>query len=174
MSSIFLPLIRNGPTDPTLPVEPPLPPVEPTGAAEVALIDLLISSLHQQRIVLNRNEILMRVAEDRADDMAERNYFDHVNPDGVAANYLVRKAGYKLPDFYGKGPKDNNIECIGAGYPTALAVWTVLTEHSPGHRVALLGENSFYRDQNEYGVGYCHKPGSVYEHYWVVIIARQE
>lgn len=167
MTSIFLPLIRNGPTDPTKPIEPELP-VEPTSMQEAEFAYLLMTSQH--RPVLHRNEILMRVAQERVDDMVARNYFSHTNPDGFGANYLVRQAGYNLPDWYSHEDAANNIECIAAGYATGSIAWAALME-SPGHKAALIGALDFYKEQDEYGVGHCHAPDSTYGYYWAIIIA---
>jgi uncharacterized protein YkwD len=43
---------------------------------------------------------------------------------------------------------------------------------STGHRTHLLGLDSFYAEQVEYGVGYTYDPASPYHHYWVVITAK--
>jgi hypothetical protein len=125
----------------------------------------------QQRNRLVRNPILARVARQRAQDMGERNYFDHTDPDGLGANTLVTRAAYSLPDFYDHSPAGNNIESIGAGYHTSAAAWAGWM-NSAGHRTHLLGLQPFYADQTEYGVGYAYVPGSEYGHYWVVLIAK--
>lgn len=125
----------------------------------------------QQRDRLVHNAILARIARQRAQDMGARNYFSHTDPDGLGANTLVTRAGFALPDFYDQSAAGNNIESIGAGYHTSAAAWAGWM-NSPGHRTHLLGLQSFYRDQTEYGVGYAHVPGSQYGHYWVVLIAK--
>lgn len=125
----------------------------------------------ERRRTLNYNSILARVAHERAQDMGARNYFSHVNPDGIGPNYLVTRAGYTLPDFYGKQRSSNNIESIAAGNATAEDAWESWMG-STGHRTHLLGLSEFYADQIEYGVGHAYVPGSRYRHYWVVIIAR--
>src|SRR5688572_25772004 len=45
---------------------------------------------------LRWNDTLARVAESKALDMAKRNYFNHVSPDGLGINYLVHQSGYSL------------------------------------------------------------------------------
>ena len=46
------------------------------------------------------NDILARVAEEKALDMATRNYFGHVTPDGLGMNIKMHEAGYALlPDW---------------------------------------------------------------------------
>lgn len=127
----------------------------------------------QRRPSLTCHVILAQVARARAQDMADREYFDHVNPDGFGPNYLVRQAGYVLPTWYGNEPDDNNIESIAGGTSTVEATWN-LWMGSPGHRTHLLGLNSFWAEQIEYGIGYVFKADSPFGYYWVVITAKQE
>lgn len=131
----------------------------------------MIQHPDQQRPSLTCHPILARVARERAEDMARRRYFAHTNPDGFGPNYLVRQAGYVLPSYYGTEPDANNIEAIAGGYPTAEATWQGWMSSS-GHRDHLLGLNSFWAEQIEYGVGYACDPTSPYRHYWVVITAK--
>ena len=114
--------------------------------------------------------VIEAVARARAKDMAVRNYFDHVNPDGVAANYLLRQAGYQLPAWWGTDPTANYVESIAAGYASASDTWTQWM-NSPPHKEHLLGQNSFFATETHYGVGYYYDPNSAYQYYWVVITA---
>jgi uncharacterized protein YkwD len=112
------------------------------------------------------------VAQRRATDMATRDYFSHTNPDGYAANYFVQQAGYILPSSYGQNDDSNNIECIAAGSSAANLTWFSWMD-SPAHKEVLLGEIEFYELQDEYGVGYAFNAGATYDHYWVILTARQ-
>ncbi len=125
----------------------------------------------QKRASLTCNVILAQVAQARAEDMAQRNYFSHTTPEGYGPNYFVRQAGYVLPSYYGTADDANNIESIAAGYSTANLAWEAWMG-SQAHRSHLLGLNSFYADQIEYGIGYVYNPNSQYRHYWVVITAK--
>jgi hypothetical protein len=80
------------------------------------LAALLTNDPGQQRTSLTCNPVLAQVAMQRAEDMANRNYYAHVNPDGYGPNYLVRAAGYVLPANYSQQQTGNNVESIGAGY----------------------------------------------------------
>lgn len=126
----------------------------------------------QQRPSFICDPILAQVARARAQDMADRAYFGHTNPDGFGPNYLVRQAGYPLPGWYGNAPDANNIESIAAGYSTAEAAWNGWMG-STGHRTHLLGLDPFWAEQIEYGIGYVEKPGSPYTYYWVAITAKR-
>ena len=135
---------------------------------EIALADVLTHSSGQHRPFMVADPILSQVARDRAADMAQRGYFDHINPDGHGANYLVRKAGYVLPSYY---PGDgNNLESISGGFTSAAAAWDDWM-NSPEHKTHLLAEESFFATQTSFGVGYFADPASTYKYYWVVITA---
>ncbi|HEX4086209.1 MAG TPA: CAP domain-containing protein [Chthoniobacteraceae bacterium] len=137
---------------------------------EQAIANDMTSDPNQGRPQLILDPIIEKVARARAQDMAVRNYFSHVNPDGVAANYLLRQAGYQLPSWWGTDPTDNYVESIAAGYSSASDTWTQWM-NSPPHKVHLLGQNSFFATETHYGVGYYADPNSQYQYYWVVITA---
>jgi uncharacterized protein YkwD len=103
--------------------------------------------------------------------MAVRGYFSHVNPDGLGANTLVTRAGYRLPDNYDHSLAGNNIESAAEGYASAATAWRHWMG-SPHHRSHLLGLNAQQREQSEFGIGYVLRPGSRFGSYWVVLIAR--
>ncbi|HEX8312209.1 MAG TPA: CAP domain-containing protein [Chthoniobacteraceae bacterium] len=137
---------------------------------EQAVANLLVSASGQQRNGIQLDPILAKVARERAADMARRDYFGHVNPDGCAANYLVVQAGYQLPSNYPTSRSSNNIESIAAGRDSASAVWNDWMGSS-SHKSHLLGTEGFYTEQTSYGVGYFYDAGSTYKHYWVVLTA---
>lgn len=133
---------------------------------EAQLANLMRSAPEQQRKSLGCNPILSKVAQERAEDMARRGYFDHTNPDGLGPNAMVLAAGYVLPKYY---PQDgNNIESIAGGTQTVEETWNALI-NSPSHRTHLLAENKFYQRQTDFGVGYVYNRNSTYQHYWVII-----
>jgi uncharacterized protein YkwD len=138
---------------------------------EAELSAQLLGDPGQQRTTLTCNPILAAVARARATDMANRNYFDHTNPDGFGPNYLVQSAGYVLPSYYSQNQNGNNVESIAAGQQTTQDVWTGLMG-SPSHRDHLLGQNTFYAEQIDYGIGYASKEGSTYVYYWVILTAK--
>ena len=150
---------------------PPPPPTADT--KEAALTTLIIGSDLQQRTEMKLNGTLAMVARARAEDMANSGYFSHTNLDGNGPNFLVRDAGYILPDSYGMELDSNNIESIAAGYENAgdtLEAWI----NSPGHRTHVFGEIPFHREQVDFGVGFAVNPESPYVFYWVFISARQK
>lgn len=142
-----------------------------SAAQEQELANLLLGDPNQQHPVLTCQSTLAAVARQRAVDMAQRGYFSHVTPEGYGPNYLVRQAGYVLPSYYSTALDANNIESIAAGYATAAATWQQWMGSTP-HRTQLLGLDSFFAEQTQYGIGYASNPNSPYLYYWVVIIAK--
>lgn len=139
-------------------------------AQEQAIAAHMINDSDQGRPFLTLDPILAGVARSRAEDMAKRNYFGHVNPDGDAANYLVQQAGYQLPSYWGNDPTSNYVESIAAGYASPDATWDAWM-NSPEHKTHILGQNSFYAAETSYGIGYYYDPNSTYKYYWVIITA---
>lgn len=137
---------------------------------EAQIANFMEYERNQGRSSLNYNPILARIARERAYDLGQRNYFDHVNPEGMGPNYLVTLAGYHLPAHYEKGKWGNNIESIAAGSATAEGAWYQWM-NSTAHRTHLLGLDRFYAEQTEYGIGHAFVWNSEYKHYWVVITA---
>ena len=124
----------------------------------------------RDRSRMQLDPILTSVARARAQDMATRRYFAHVNPDGTGPNALVRAAGYVLPSFWGGSRSQNFIESIGAGYATPEQAWEGWM-NSSAHRTHLLASSSFYRDQTNFGIGSYSDPSSPFRRYWVIITA---
>lgn len=151
----YMPLIGNGPE-------------EPTGQSESFADQLyeLVQPYHP-----NRNALLDLAAQEHAEDMAQRNYFSHVTPEGVWSNERVREVGYHLPDDWLNDK--NYVESIAAGQPTAEEAWDAWM-HSPSHKTHLLGATDFFAQQTNVGVGYAHNSNSTYQHYWVIVTAPPE
>ncbi|CAN5864010.1 hypothetical protein BH10CHL1_BH10CHL1_35960 [soil metagenome] len=157
--SLFLPLVMNSPLTASQ------SPGWQLNPQEAQLETLFVSDPEQHRQNPTRQDILSQVARARAEDMAQRNYFSHTDPDGHEANFLVEQANYQLPDYYPNN--GNNIESIGLNFTAAADTWQAWKD-SPGHRVHVLGEDPFYADQTDYGLGYAEGGGS---RYWVIITA---
>lgn len=93
---------------------------------------------------LTPNDTLLAVAQAHCIDMAYRDFFGHVNPDGRSPFDRMQAAGY--PTLMGA-------ENIAGGYATpadVVAGWM----NSPGHRANIL--NGHLR---ETGVGFIRDPG---------------
>lgn len=84
-------------------------------------------------------------------DMADRNYFEHNNPDGENPLDRIRKTGYS-----GRLVGEN----IAAGQDSPAAVMKGWMK-SDGHCA-----NIMKKEYTELGVGYVKQSGTKYKHYW--------
>ncbi len=100
---------------------------------------------------LRLNPILVGTARAMSQDMGDRNFFDHTNPDGLDPFQRMEAAGYN-----GNAMGEN----IAAGYSTGAEVvagWL----SSDGHC-----RNMLDPDFGVIGIGYASVPGSDYTEYW--------
>jgi uncharacterized protein YkwD len=141
--------------------------------AEAQLGRLIMEHPEQRRANPAPHPILTQVARARAEDMAQRGYFDHVNPDGLGPNHFIREAGYPLAAIFSAEPAANNVESIAEFTSTPEATATLLL-NSPNHRMHLLGLHEFYAAQNDYGVGHAVAPGNPARDVWVILSAFSE
>lgn len=93
-----------------------------------------------------------------------------MDPDGYGPNKAVTLAGYELPEWWGDDLDANFIESLAAGSPDAASAFNAWIS-SEGHRIHVLGEVDFFREQTRYGIGYAHVPGSPYTRYYVFVSA---
>lgn len=142
----------------------------PLNEYESTLANLLVNSPLQQRESMTHNPVLTQLARNHAMDMAVRNYFGSVDPNGIGPNYRARQGGYVLPDYYGTDLNSNNLETTIAGFTTPEDVWSALSGDASS--VHALGDHEGYRNQDEFGIGYAYVKGSKHERYWVIIIAK--
>lgn len=116
-------------------------------------------------------------AQNKAEDMAKRNYSSHVDPDGFGPDKLARDAGYALPGDWGQNPSDNHIESLVTGICNGVgAIRTMIIDHNvnpPGHRIQLLGLNEFFAKHVDIGIGMTVQEKSTYKSYLVVHTAYQ-
>ncbi len=125
---------------------------------------------------LKWNDTLANVARKKALDMASRNYFAHVDPDGNGINILVHNAGYKLPEKWISDKKQNLFESISAGHDDCVtSIRSLIKDEGispPFHRQHLLGMDPFWAGCTDIGIGFARAPGSEYGTYTCIIIAR--
>jgi uncharacterized protein YkwD len=127
--------------------------------------------------VLKWNDTLAKVAEAKAMDLAKRNYFGHVDPDGNGMNYFINKAGYTLNSDWLKTRSENYFESLGAGAASGNeAISNLLIDAntpSLGHRIHLLGLDDWNGSLTDIGIGYVVADGkSTYISYMCVLIAK--
>ncbi len=125
---------------------------------------------------LRWNDTLAKVAEAKALDMAKRNYFDHVNPEGQGINYLINQSGYTLNADWLKNKKENFFESIGSGHDSGVAAVKSLiideTDATKGHRDHLLGIGDWDSTLHDFGIGFVKCDGGKYQSYICIIIAK--
>lgn len=130
-------------------------------AIENEIINLATIDSGQLRAEIIVDPILTQAAQLKADDLIDRNYLAHVNPDGFGPNYLIQALDYFLPAGYDNTRPGNNIESIfedrGFGLPNAQLAWDGWL-NSPSHRTHVLGENAFFAGQTRVGVGVASDP----------------
>jgi uncharacterized protein YkwD len=134
-------------------------------------------AINVSTIKLTWNDTLAQVAEAKAYDMANRDYFDHVNPDGYGINYFIDKSGYTLNPGWLKNKSDNFFESITANEDNAQdAIKTLIIDNGEpglGHRKHLLGLDKWNASLVDIGIGFCRcDSGSTYQTYTCVIIAK--
>ena len=94
---------------------------------------------------LRSERALRRAALRHSEDMVERDYFEHRNPDGLEPHDRIMRAGYRLrPSGFSTGENLATAE-TGADSP---AVTVDGWMHSPGHR-----RNILRRGFEEIGIG---------------------
>lgn len=122
-----------------------------TNSMAAELLRLMIEDPVQQRKSPRCNELVTKIAQARADDMVEREYFGHVDLHGHGANWYLAQVGC-LPSWY---PQDGNtVESITLNYHTPQATWNALVS-SKLHRPHVLGMHPFFASQVEIGTGYA-------------------
>ena len=142
--------------------------------------ELRISSIRNvKQTKLVWNDDLAKAAEKRAYDMARRNYFDHVDPDGYGPNYYIQESGYSLNSDWLKKRQANNFESIAANHETAIdgIKAFIIGKGSPGfmHRKHVLGLDSWNGSLQDIGIAFVRVPqGADYKTYLCVLIAKHD
>jgi uncharacterized protein YkwD len=141
----YLPVIRRAPGGGT---------TQPT--IEDELIDLINAERSSRGLgTLKKSNVLMRVAEAHSQDMRDRDFVSHINPDGLYPSDRLDNAGYT---YWGAG------ENIGAGQSTAQEMFDDWMASTQGHRETML-DPAF----TEIGIGYV--AGGSWGHYWTGLFA---
>ncbi|HEU5097950.1 MAG TPA: CAP domain-containing protein [Roseiflexaceae bacterium] len=131
-----------------------------TGQSQIVV---LTNQLRQQHgcAPLAVSPALSLAAQQHSQEMADNNYFSHVDLSGHNPGWRALQAGYA-----GSAGAEN----IAAGYTTAEEVvmaWYNETPPNDGHRQNLLN-CSF----TEIGIGYAVNPNSQYHNYWTQDFGR--
>ncbi len=150
---------------------------EPSAYSDELGVDL---SDVEKRPKLIWNEELATAAYNKVKDMAEHNYFAHVDLDGYGMNYRINEAGFYLADYLLESKTANNFESIAAGTKhntgKIMIQLFIIDKDIPslGHRKHLLGMTDFWAEAEYCGIGFYKQPGSRYTHYICVLVAKHE
>ncbi len=135
----------------------------------------------EPRPALKWNNILVKVAENKARDMATRNYFSHTDPDGKGINIMIYEAGYDIPSGWYSDPKSNFFESLAAGWGSVSTgedfIDLLIIDDGVvnlGHRKHLLGIEGWNSSLVDCGIGYANNPNSNNRNYVCVIIAKHK
>ena len=134
-------------------------------------------NLHTNKTPLVWNDDLAKVAQARAYDMAKRNYFNHIDPEGYGVNDHVKKSGYSLNPQWTRNKRDNFFESIEAGAIDGQDCIRLLIIDrgvpSLAHRKHLLGIGSWNASLVDIGIGFVRRgSGSNYRTYTSIVIAK--
>lgn len=134
-----------------------IPVILNTRTFEQELIDLINAERTKNGLIaLTPQPLLFQVAEAHSMDMATNDYLAHAGLSGDHAGERLTKAGYAF-SYWGE------VIAGGSASPEiAFEGWM----NSPPHKTVLL--NPAY---TEIGAGYVLKEGTVYWHYWCVVVA---
>ncbi len=150
------------------------PPAIDYEKMEQELAELIRNHPDQMRPEMHWHPILHQIAREHTCDMAEREYFSHVSPEGYGPNYRARQAGYPLPDNY--SPDGNGIESLASTSSQSAERVLELWLNSPGHKTHILGEAPLFVEQLNFAVGLCigtiEREGHTFpRYYWAFIAA---
>ncbi|MCB0766595.1 MAG: hypothetical protein KDB95_05240 [Flavobacteriales bacterium] len=131
------------------------------------------------RPALRWNDTLALAAERKALDMARRNYYAHVDPDGFGMNHYIQLAGYELDPRWLKNPEENNFESIHSGIADAVQLIEEMIIDaqvpSKGHRHHLLGVGEWNASLVDIGIGFVHADSTAdWPTYACVLIAKHK
>ena len=120
---------------------------------------------------------LARLAQQKAADMANRNYFSHQDKQGRGMNYYVRQANYPLPAIFSKKISENGVESIAANTegPNDFIQQLIIDEgvRNLGHRKHLMGLEHF-KENTHVGIGIAYNPKSKYKYYCSILLAPKD
>lgn len=134
------------------------------------LIKLIQNHNHQKRENLLCNAKLNEIAVIKAKHIIANENIWH-NAGHMSPNQLLRHHGFKLPKIYTLF--GNQVEALAGGEKSAKDVFYDFLGSDP-HRKLLLGDDDFFKSQDQIGAAFVKDRSTKHEYYWVVIIAGQD
>lgn len=139
-------------------------------AIAAELIDLIKNHKNQQRGVLSCNKSLNKIANIKAGIIIESKDVWH-NAGHMTPNQLLRHHEFRLPKTY--PIFGNQVEALAGGEHSAEEVFDDFLNSEP-HRNLLLGEDDFFKSQDQIGAAFIKDLSTDHQYYWVVIIADEK
>jgi len=136
----------------------------------IKLAKIIINYEGQNRIQLYCNKALAKAANIKAKQLATVDRIRH-NIYNTSPNQFLRAQGFQLPILY--EVIGNQVEAVSGGKTTPQETFDYFMTSSE-HKKHLLGENDFYRSQNQIAVGFYEDKSKKYEQYWVVYITKKK
>lgn len=130
---------------------------------ELVFLELIRNHPDQTRY-LECSQLLHNSASFKSNDMATRNYINHVSPDGVYANELVKMFGCNIP----YDDKANYVENLVAGTADPNVAFEALMR-SDGHRALLMGVGAPFDTATHIGIAMASGNNS---YYWTIHICK--
>lgn len=129
----------------------------------------------EPRRPLEWHETLAQVAEEKALDMARRDYLSQVDPEGRGINILMHEAGYKLPPEWIEDERLNYFGIVQGGARDGVdIIKSLLTaENNVANKRMLLGTDDFSKDMEHVGIGFVRSYKSTFRTYSCIIVAKQ-
>ncbi len=134
------------------------------------LAQLIQQHKQQNRSQITCNQKLTEIAAEKAIDLSQMKDIWHI-VNGQTPNGLLKSKGYPLSQRY--PAFGNQVEAIAGGEGDPQVMFKDFMASKP-HRVLLMANHDFFAEQDEIGVAYFYDKNTVYEHYWVVLIADKK
>ncbi len=132
---------------------------------------------YEPRSKLVWNDTLAFVAQNKAVDMAKKDYFSHITPEGKGINLMIAESGYPLKKKWLSNDARNVFVSLASGYVDGISVIKGLIKDEgvsdAGHRRHLLGAGQWNASLNECGIGFAVNPEAYYGSYICIIIAKK-
>lgn len=127
------------------------------------LAQLIKQHPSQKRPLLQCNELLSSIAQQRAEQLANNNA-----DSGISANQVLINGGFRVPNYY--PIIGNQVESVAKNLDQASAVFEQLLSTSKYHD-HVMGVGEFYGLQSELGVGFFKAKDITQNDQWVVMAA---
>lgn len=115
---------------------------------------------YERRAPLNWNDQLAKAARWKVRDMAEKDYFNHIDKNGYGMNHHINRFGYALNADWLEDKRANNFESLFAATDPKSAKQVIndlIVDEGyrvPGHRIHLLGVDEWNASLKDIGIAF--------------------